>query len=717
MALALAAPGAAGAQYPATPLDPPPPVATAQDVREPCPGDRIDDADPRPRPDRVVTGTFTDELEGGYVFVPFRVSRDATAIRVRYCYEQTGNSADDQDRSTLDLGLYEPRADGRGPWGTAEFRGWGGSSHPDVVLSREGFTSADRYAADPEQQVPGKTTRAFLPGRLPPGRWAAELGVAAVASSGTVPYRVEIELSDDRRFANQPYSPASYDGAPVSREPGWYAGDFHVHGEHSALGDAPLAEVFDYAFGSLREGQAGLDFITLSDYVSGSSWGEVGRYQERYPNRLIVRSAEVITYRGHFNSHANTRVTDYRHGPLFVRERGGRVDRVRGARPAGDSLERVQAVGGFTQINHPTIFPSPPFPENQCRGCAWEYSDAETDYSSVDAVEIATGPAEFGPTGALGPNPFTVTGIQFWEEALAAGHKIAAVGSSDSHNAGLTPGGFTQSPIGTATTVVRTEELSPRGIGRAVKAGHTYVKVTGNDAPDLRFRATAAGAEPAIMGDTLRSGEARFTAQVLGGGPAASLPGPRQLIVLKDGVPLRSTPVTSDRFEVHFESSGAGRYRLQLQRGSVIEAVSSPIYLERGGEPGALPTCAGRRATIVGSPSDDTLRGTSRRDVVVARAGADVVRGRDGRDIVCGGRGADVVGGGSASDWLLGRLGRDDLGGARGRDRLGGGRSADEIRGGGGSDRLTGGRGPDVLRGGSGRDRMAGGAGRDDVQQ
>ena len=160
----------------------------------------------------------------------------------------------------------------------------------------------------------------------------------------------------------------------------------------------------------------------------------------------------------------------------------------------------MQAAGGFTQINHPTIFPSPPFPENQCRGCAWEYSDAETDYSSVDAVEIATGPAEFGPTGALGPNPFTVTGIQFWEEALAAGHKIAAVGSSDSHNAGRTPGGFTQSPIGTATTVVRAKELSPRGIRLAVKAGHTYVKVTGNDAPDLRFRATAAGRRPGDHG-------------------------------------------------------------------------------------------------------------------------------------------------------------------------------------------------------------------------
>ena len=53
----------------------------------------------------------------------------------------------------------------------------------------------------------------------------------------------------------------------------------HVHAEHSALGDATMREAFDYAFGPLAQGGAGLDFITLSDYVSGGSWGEVGRHQ------------------------------------------------------------------------------------------------------------------------------------------------------------------------------------------------------------------------------------------------------------------------------------------------------------------------------------------------------------------------------------------------------------------------------------------------------
>ena len=406
---------------------------------------------------------------------------------------------------------------------------------------------------------------------------------------------MEIELSADPAFADEPYRPAPYDNAPASRRAGWYAGDFHVHGEHSALGDAPLREVFDYAFRPLGEDGAGLDFITLSDYVSGSSWDEIGRQQARHPGKLVVRSAEVITYRGHVNSHANTSVIDYRHGPLYERRGDGALVQRRAARPASDSLARIRAVGGFTQISHPTIFPSPPFPPGLCRGCPWEYSDAETDYAKVDAIEIATGPAGVQAPAEPGPNPFTVTGIAFWEDALERGNKIAAVGSSDSHNAGRTPNPVAQAPIGTATTMVFADELSEAGIKRGVQAGHTYVKVTGNDAPDLRLEATAPGSQdpPAIMGDTVRSGSAQFTARVLGASPG---PEPYELIVLKDGRPLSAAPVTGDDFSLPFSSTGPGRYRLQLQRGTVIEAVSSPIYLEPaggGGPAGSAPAAGG----------------------------------------------------------------------------------------------------------------------------
>jgi hypothetical protein len=265
---------------------------------------------------------------------------------------------------------------------------------------------------------------------------------------------------------------------------------------------------------------------------------------------------------------------------------------VRPARAPSEIFRAVHAGGGFTQINHPRIFPSevPGF-DFLCRGCPWDYSAGETDYRAVDAIEIATGPAGLKEDPQPGPNPFTPLAIQFWEDAIDAGgqnsNRIAAVGSSDSHNAGRTPDPVTQSPIGQATTVVYADELSERGIQRGVQARHTYVKVFGNDGPDLRFEARTPGSSgpPAIMGDAVPGGGVEFTARVIGGGPGAVRPGSYTLFVLKDGAPLLSVPVTSADFSLDFPEAGAGRYRLQLQRESAIEAVSSPIWVEPPGYP------------------------------------------------------------------------------------------------------------------------------------
>jgi uncharacterized delta-60 repeat protein len=125
-----------------------------------------------------------------------------------------------------------------------------------------------------------------------------------------------------------------------------------------------------------------------------------------------------------------------------------------------------------------------------------------------------------------------------------------------------------------------------------------------------------------------------------------------------------------------------------------------------GGGPGATPgsdgtppRCAGKRATIVGTPAADRLRGTSRRDVIASLGGGDVIRSLGGNDIVCAGSGNDRV-----------------LGGA-GNDRLGGGSGNDRLFGESGRDRLLGESGRDRLRGGPGRDRLLGGPGRDAQRQ
>jgi len=108
------------------------------------------------------------------------------------------------------------------------------------------------------------------------------------------------------------------------------------------------------------------------------------------------------------------------------------------------------------------------------------------------------------------------------------------------------------------------------------------------------------------------------------------------------------------------------------------------------------PTCGGVRATIVGTPGDDRLRGTPQQDVVVARGGDDVVRGLRGNDLICGGPGRDRLLGQGGSDRLFGQGGADTLKGGTDAETAGEGFNmrGDTLDGGPGSDVLVGGRDP-----------------------
>ena len=564
LSLALAAPAAAQAPPQTIPAEPGPGLTT------PCGGRAI-------TTDQVITGEFGTNVNKDYVLLPFNVAKGTTAVRVKYCWDRPESGT---MRHTLDLGLYGPRRDGANLWGEREFRGWGGSSHPDVTLSAEGFSTEAQYTASPRVEVPGKTTRGFIPGPINPGKWAVELGVGAVIAqsegdaNGKVAWRVEIDLSDDPSYADEPYKPAPYDSSPARAKGGWFAGDMHVHAEHSNYGAATMTESFDYAFKPLAEGGAGLDFITLSDYVSGyPAWNEIGRYQSQHPDNLVIRSDEVITYKGHTNNHASAKFVDYRTTPVYERVANKSLKLLSGGRDPRDIFREVHEAGGWTQINHPQIFPpTTPASAAACRGCFWEYSDAQTDYSQLDALEIATGPWNFGGN----PNPFTTLAIQEYERLLGLGYKIAAVGSSDSHDAGVVSGGL-DAPIGQATTVVRARELSEAGIRCGVQAHHTYVKVTGNAGPDLRFsgRPWGPNTERAIVGDTIHAWGAKFRARVLGGAGDT-------LLVVENGQTVATVPIPDDDFVHEFHGVGNGRWRLQVMSGRLIQTVSSPIWIEEG---------------------------------------------------------------------------------------------------------------------------------------
>ena len=125
---------------------------------------------------------------------------------------------------------------------------------------------------------------------------------------------------------------------------------------------------------------------------------------------------------------------------------------------------------------------------------------------------------------------------------------------------------------------------------------------------------------------------------------------------------------------------------LALEPNGVIETAT----------PWPVLRCAGRPATIVGSPEGDLLIGTDATDVIVGRGGNDTIDGFGGNDLICGGAGDDRLFGG------------------RGHDLMIGGDGDDRFVGGPGSDIAFGGEGDDVLAD-DGVDRLAGGPGNDRV--
>lgn len=155
-----------------------------------------------------------------------------------------------------------------------------------------------------------------------------------------------------------------------------------------------------------------------------------------------------------------------------------------------------------------------------------------------------------------------------------------------------------------------------------------------------------------------------------------------------------------------------------------------PVYAK---EP-ALLRCAGRVATIIGTPARDVLKGSKRKDVVVALGGDDRISTFTRADVVCAGAGRDRVdagdnGEGGGFDLVRGGPGGDrivlgpELGhafGEGGNDVLIGSKGGDNIYGGPGDDLIRGGPNPffntDFLFGGPGDDRIYGGPGPNEIE-
>ena len=143
------------------------------------------------------------------------------------------------------------------------------------------------------------------------------------------------------------------------------------------------------------------------------------------------------------------------------------------------------------------------------------------------------------------------------------------------------------------------------------------------------------------------------------------------------------------------------------------------------------PMCRGKLATIVGTPGNDVINGTSKNDVIVGGGGNDTIDGGSGNDIICSGEGNDrieggagndtidagggnnIIDGGAGNDTTVSGAGNDTIDGGAGNDLVESGDGAGEIDGGAGNDTIITGDGDDLIDAGAGNDEVQGGGGND----
>ena len=470
----------------------------------------------------TLTGTVTPDLAKTYRVEPFEVATGTTRVEVGYSWTPS-------EGTTLDLGLWD--ADGyRSPEG---FRGWGGSREGrlDQGMSRA-WVQAD------------SAERAFTPGTVEAGTWYVELGFAEVAPAGAT-WTVELRCTDD------PVGP-EIDADPVDAshvadpDPGWYRGDFHMHGFHSNP-EAPDNEGFvQYA----RD--ADLDFLPVTEYVVNRHWNEWGEMQRANPDLLIWPGREVITYFGHAIVLGET--------PSTVEYRQGFEDVT-----LGSIQDDVLADGALFGIAHPTVFPERDF-GSTCRGCEFQLSDT-IDPDRVDTVEVVTDAVAYGTA----PNPFVATAIDFWTNLLVRGHRVTAVSGSDDK---LGP------DLGSVATVVYADELSRPALQRAVRAGHAYVQTRGaSGSPSLELTATTPEGGEVMMGDTVVGDTSTMTVRVTDGAG-------QRLRVLRNGVEAAVVDVTSSPFVHSFTADRTDDegplgtfWGVQTFDDLSLTTISNPIFL------------------------------------------------------------------------------------------------------------------------------------------
>ncbi len=167
---------------------------------------------------------------------------------------------------------------------------------------------------------------------------------------------------------------------------------------------------------------------------------------------------------------------------------------------------------------------------------------------------------------------------------LREGHRLAAIGGSDSHNAANPPG--PPGSIGWPTTVIEANELSVPAILNGIRTGRTFVDLTASHDKVVDFEAESGGVR-ARMGETLSTAAgAEIRVRIHTAACAGSV-----VHLLLDGEEIAAAPpkpVASANSPVEAALTvTAGRHWLRVEvrdaKGS-LQLTSSPLYINFPGQ-------------------------------------------------------------------------------------------------------------------------------------
>jgi hypothetical protein len=468
-------------------------------------------------PDLVLRDTITDQAYRTYRLLPFDVPEGVKALEIRFDY--TGREA----RTTIDVGLLGP-----GETFDAKFRGWSGGNKRALMLS----------ASD--------ATPSYLSGPVTPGKWQLLLGVPNIRSGQTSEFTAEVYFQRNDKHG------LPTEATPLRAEAGWYRGDLHMHSAHSdgscssKSGEkrvpCPLFLTLDAA------ADRGLDFVAFTDHNTISHVKELTALQPYFDKLLLIPGMEMTTFQGHANAFNLREPVDFRVGSTEVPD-------------WNTLLSEAKKKGAVVSINHPRV------PTGEaCMGCGWS-PNPPADLSLVQAVEVVNGnDAETG-----------VSGIPFWQEQLQTGHRLTAIGGSDTHDVtskAVPPPGH----IGVPTTVVYANALSIDSIMAGIRAGNVFVDIAGSRGRKLELNATYQESTVTMGGQLSVPAKqsVTFTARIeqMNGGTVE---------IIRDGKTTRRTGIPAAKHTWSFEEASDGQHhwiRIDVRDAEgKLALLGNPIYL------------------------------------------------------------------------------------------------------------------------------------------